>query len=913
RHEWRKGLNGKTKLSAFSNDHELGDSWGEIRQVMAGTTSLFGSGGQAGFLRNLDKPHLLEGLTHGPADYSTFPLGDSDGTLASSGCDKYDFDNPDYAVEAVAYVPHVAEGINAEARNEFLCMSGEQDQSVDLLFGTAAYIHGIGIQTADIGLMAGEGAGLVWSPRSNTDLYGMTADVPIYDRLGVLVALGTDWTATGSVHMLRELRCASSWNTDYWDGYFHDADLVAMATSAAAEVLGFHDQLGSLVKGKLGDVAIWDGRERSGYRAILDAEPTDVVMVLRAGTPLYGDEAVVDALAAAGDCESVDACGRAKSICTPGEIDTTLTALESEMSQYTYEIHFCGTPANEPSCLPLRPDEYDGVATADDADGDGLASADDNCDDVFNPPRPVDGFVQPDVDGDGAGDACDPCPFDPDTTACSSVDPTDVDGDGFMNALDNCPGVPNPEQADDDDDGTGDACDECPAYWNPGGTGCPASIYSVKMGETPVGAGVVVQDAIVTAVTYNAFFVTTDPESDAYDGPDYASVYVYLPDSALPVTGDRLNVVGTINDFYGQTQIAASWFETLSSGNSVPAPIVVSPEQIAPGGELAEQLEGSLVRVESVTVTDAAPTGEAAEIVEGEFQVTGDLSIDDLMYLIEPAPVQGQFFTAITGAVRYGWNRNKLNPRSAQDIEFGEPELATFGPAETYIWEGITGSTSPPLYVSLNGPALGDTFIAISSPSPEQLEVVGGGVTIPDGDHEAEVTLIATTGGADVVLTASYDGIQLARTVTVLSPDAEPTPIGLEPAAIIMPVDTTMTVTVTMDLPAGAEGQEVLLEVENDMVTVPSSVLVAPGDFEASFQLTSGSAMGSTTLTASVGPFSVSATIDVTQLLVTGLVLAEVLYDVSGADSGYEWVKLYNGSPDEIVLDGWSLGYGGLD
>ena len=39
-----------------------------------------------------------------------------------------------------------------------------------------------------------------------------------------------------------------------------------------------------------------------------------------------------------------------------------------------------------------------------DADGDGLSSVDDNCDDVFNPPRPVDGFSQPDVDGDGAQD-----------------------------------------------------------------------------------------------------------------------------------------------------------------------------------------------------------------------------------------------------------------------------------------------------------------------------------------------------------------------------------------------------------------------------------------------------------------------------------------------------------------------------
>ena len=64
----------------------------------------------------------------------------------------------DAAANAVAYVPHVAEGINGAARNEFVCMSGDPDGSEDLLLQTSAYIHGVGTKTADIGLMAGEGA-----------------------------------------------------------------------------------------------------------------------------------------------------------------------------------------------------------------------------------------------------------------------------------------------------------------------------------------------------------------------------------------------------------------------------------------------------------------------------------------------------------------------------------------------------------------------------------------------------------------------------------------------------------------------------------------------------------------------------------------------------------------------------------
>ncbi len=911
RHDWRKGLNGHTKLSSSGGASADQIRWGELRFLLSGATSLVGSGSATGFLRNLDKADQ-EGLSLMPADFDTFPLGDSGGQQLAMGCG-YPNINTQMSIAAdTAYLPHISEGIDAFAHNEFLCVAQDQ-MTHDLVEPQSAFIHSVGLFPADYASMATVGTSLIWSPRSNTTLYGDTAVVTVAARVGVNIALGTDWIVSGSMNMHRELTCASELNATYFDHFFTDRQLWQMTTLNAAKSLHADSVIGALRKGLIGDVAIYDASTHADYRAIIDGEPKDVALVLRGGKPIYGEDSVISALST-GACDAVDVCGNPKKLCAMDDIGKTYAQLKTAAGATNYPAFFCGKPTKEPSCIPTRPvpkngsTVYTGIPSASDSDGDGIPNASDDCPTVFNPVRPMDNGSQGDFDQDGVGDACDVCPLNANTTVCTTLTPGDSDGDGIPNAGDNCPTTPNPGQKDADQDMKGDACDTCPMAANPGNAPCLTSIYDIKQGL--ITGSVALNHVIVTGCKAGkGYFVQVKQGDVGYVGSDYSGIWVFdaTADCVAVKPGDRVDFSSaTIANFFGEIELTTPTAVVTSSGEALPVPVDVTPQNAA--GTTPTALEGVLVKVSTVTVTDIAPPAGAGDTAPtNEFEVASVLRVNDVLFLTNPFPAVGSAYTSITGILDYRNGNQKLEPRSAADFVTGPAMLSGFSAPLAFTRVGYMNLASfpTPITVQLTSPATSNTFIAITGVAGV-VDVVGGGVTIPSGQSSATVFFDGLAQSPGATITASYLGVMKSTQVRVLGAAEQPTMLTLSPATVTLPPLGSSMFAAKTDIPAPPGGLVVSLGlVPANAGTVPVTVTIPADETTATFNFSDAGTAAASTINGTAGALMGQAAVTILAGG-TGVVINEVDYDTVGTDAG-EFVELFNSSTNAVSLTNLTL------
>jgi len=288
------------------------ERYAEIKALLGGATSLVGSYGPTpaephrndcvkGLARNLD---VFSGLYSDqvnaePLRNEIFPLEVSweQAKTIRDGLGSGDLK---------AAIFHVGEGKDASAAREFRMFKAR-----GFLRPGVSIIHGVALREADFRDMKTNGVGFIWSPRSNLELYGKTANLESAKAANVTIALAPDWSPSGSSGLLDELRVAAAWNREHAN-VFSDTEMLQMVTTNPARLAGLSDKIGALAPGMMADFIVLPRVGNSPLNALLDSKPASMNLVVVGGKPLLGTAAYMQKFVAAKNIDTVTVCGQQK-------------------------------------------------------------------------------------------------------------------------------------------------------------------------------------------------------------------------------------------------------------------------------------------------------------------------------------------------------------------------------------------------------------------------------------------------------------------------------------------------------------------------------------------------------------------------------------------------------------------------
>jgi hypothetical protein len=326
------------------------DKWGELKGLVAGTTSIVGlPGTSAACFGSLARSVDVEQNDLEADRIQTSALFPPSDSSANGACANFQ------SGDTVAYLIHVGEGTNATALGELAELFSVTTPDGCLFAPQTAVTHGTAFGAAELEQMAGAGMKLTWSPASNVALYGSTTDIPAAVTAGLTISLAPDWSMGGSQNLLDELRFAATWDDDHFGDVLDSRALVQMATSNAAAVLGLDDVLGRIEVGLLADLVVVETSGGDPYDALVAATPAEVTLVLVGGTVLYGAGSLE---ALPGDCENLSICGADKFLCVAepdpnDKLGQTLADIETALANgfgLLDDVEALAPGACSPSC-----------------------------------------------------------------------------------------------------------------------------------------------------------------------------------------------------------------------------------------------------------------------------------------------------------------------------------------------------------------------------------------------------------------------------------------------------------------------------------------------------------------------------------------------------------------------------------
>jgi cytosine/adenosine deaminase-related metal-dependent hydrolase len=181
------------------------------------------------------------------------------------------------------FLIHVAEGSTSRSQHEL-----EHLDRLGLLTPQAVLIHGVALGPEEWSLVRGRKASFIWCPSSNVFTLGRTVNLSVL-RSGVPTALGSDSSLTAAGDLLDEIQLAGQLGAS-------PADLYALVTSSAAQILGLREGEGSIREGGVADLLVVRDSGDPPAQRLGSLSRLEIDLVLRAGRVLLASGKVAQQL-----------------------------------------------------------------------------------------------------------------------------------------------------------------------------------------------------------------------------------------------------------------------------------------------------------------------------------------------------------------------------------------------------------------------------------------------------------------------------------------------------------------------------------------------------------------------------------------------------------------------------------------
>ncbi|EKJ85313.1 cytosine/adenosine deaminase-related metal-dependent hydrolase [Leptospira meyeri] len=182
------------------------------------------------------------------------------------------------------FVTHLAEGLDDDSKQSLRLL-----EKMDALGGHSVLVHCLPFGPKEVEKILEKGASVVWCPTSNLHIFGKTTNIKLFLDMGVNVCLGTDYSPSGAVNLLEELKTAKSIYFGLYGEELAETTLLKMVTENPRKAfrLGNPD---ALMPGLSADLLIINDDKKASEVNLSELSFQQIDLVVVDGYPIYGSE-----------------------------------------------------------------------------------------------------------------------------------------------------------------------------------------------------------------------------------------------------------------------------------------------------------------------------------------------------------------------------------------------------------------------------------------------------------------------------------------------------------------------------------------------------------------------------------------------------------------------------------------------